>query len=45
MANGFDVVAVGMGKRMEPPEEGGSPGEVEVVEEADGGACEVSWGM
>jgi hypothetical protein len=45
LASGFDVLAVGMGKRMEPPEDGGSPGEVEVVDEAEGGACEVSWGM
>ena len=35
----------GIGKRMEPPDEGGSVGDAEVVEEADSGACDVSWGM
>ena len=44
-ASGFDVFVDGIGKRMEPPDEGGSVGEAEVVEEADSGGCEVSWGM
>ena len=35
----------GIGKRMEPPVEGGSVGEADVVDEADSGAWEVSWGM
>ena len=43
--SGFEVAADGIGKRMEPPEEGGSVGEAEVVDEADSGAWEVSWGM
>jgi hypothetical protein len=43
--SGLDVFVDGIGKRIEPPEWGGSVGEAEVVEEADSGACEVSWGM
>ena len=42
---GLDVFADDIGKRMEPPEDGGSVGDADVVEEADGGACELSWGM
>lgn len=44
-ARGFELVTDGIGKRMEPPDEGGSVGEAEVVDEADSGAWEVSWGM
>ena len=45
LPRGFDVFAEDIGKRIEPPEEGGSVGEADVVDEADNGACEVSWGM
>ena len=45
LASGFDVFAEGIGKRIEPPDEGGSTGDVEVVEDADWGGCEVSCGM
>jgi len=45
LANALGGFDVDIGKRREPPEDGGSAGEVEVVEEAEGGAWEVSWGM
>jgi hypothetical protein len=38
----LDVLELGIGKRIEELEEGGSPGDDEVVDEAEGGGCEVS---
>ena len=45
LASELGVLEVDIGNRREFPEDGGSAGEVEVVDEAEGGAWDVSWGM
>ena len=45
LARELEELGVDIANLREPPEDGGSAGEVEVVEEAEGGAWDVSWGM